>query len=212
MSRTFSKLRVFTCAAIGSLFLGLSGPSTGAAFQVNFDPTPPDLFGIAVFDLTAPCLAHDGDYNTFYELLGLGIAGCTVSLESASISTTGPGGPFADYIAELPYVLFSELLIVNHQLAGLTTLFPIRLEPDGGGNLLAAVWTSGFTQGEDCDATLSFTVSGGVTFTGCGPNGPTSPLGAHITSITQVPEPGTLALLLGGGLAGWWVRRRRSRA
>ncbi|HTQ01301.1 MAG TPA: PEP-CTERM sorting domain-containing protein [Casimicrobiaceae bacterium] len=212
MSKLLSKCRVLACAAVGGLFLTFSGASSAAAFQVNFDPSV-DLIGSAVLDLTAPCLAHDNDYNTLKELAGLALGGCVVSLEFASVSTTGPDGHFTDYVAELPFVLFSELLIVDHQLAGITTLIPIRLEPVGGDSVSSLALASGLGfNHDDCDATLSFTVSGGVTFTGCGPNGPLSPFRGTITSITQVPEPGTLSLLGGALLAGWWVRRRRTKA
>jgi hypothetical protein len=208
-----SKFRGFMCAAAAGLCLACSAPSWGAAFQVTFDPVA-ELYGTAIFDLTEPCLANDNNYNTFAELLGLALSGCVVSLESAHVSMTGIGGPYSDYVAELPFVLFSSLLVIDNQLAGLTTLIPIRLEP-AGGEFLSSALLAGFFH-DDCDATLSFTApssshpSGTVTFVGCGADGrPLTPLGGNIISITRVPEPGSLALLFGAGFAGWWVRRRR---
>jgi hypothetical protein len=208
------KLRGLICGAVAGICLTFTSYASATAFQVNFDP--PDLVGTAIFELTAPCLATDNNYNTIPELLGLVHDGCVVSLERASISTLG--GPDMEYVAELPFVFYSSLLISNHQLAGLTTGVllpfvgqipaPIRLEPAGGEFIASSLLTS-FSH-DDCDPTLSFTVTGAVTFVGCGTNGrPLPALFATVDSITQVPEPGTLGLLIGAGVAGWWTRRRR---
>ncbi len=52
--------------------LSFSAQSGAAAFQVEFDPVL-ELYGTATFNLTDPCLAHDG---TFTDFLGMTAAGC----------------------------------------------------------------------------------------------------------------------------------------
>jgi len=210
--KTMTGIRRWLSAVSACACLAFSSPSGATAFQVEFDPYT-DLFGTAIFYLTDACVAHDGDYDTPSELVNLFLSGCFMSLQSAHVSTEGASGPFTDYAAELPFVLFSELVIVNKQLAGLTTLVPIRLEPPGGDQVASVAsftLTNGFFH-DDCDAMLSFTVAGGVTFKGCSSTGQQlPPLLGTITTIFQIPEPGTLALLAGAGLAGWWTRRRRN--
>ena len=153
------------------------------------------------------------------ELAGLALSGCYITLESARVSTDGIGGPYTDYVAEFPLVLFSSLLIVNHQFAGLTTLVPIRLEPVGGDLELAGIVhacdTSFFH--DDCDATLAFKApsasnpAGSVDVQGLRRQRQSAAIRSVATSsrLRRIPEPGTLALLFGAGIAGWWVRRRR---
>ena len=68
-----------------------SASSQAAAFQVNFDPVN-DLFGEATFNLSAPCLATDNNYDTLAELFGLAVNGCVISLVDAQISISGAGG------------------------------------------------------------------------------------------------------------------------
>lgn len=211
-----TRLRGLASAAAAALCMMSASPSQAAAFQVEFDPYI-ELYGFANFFVAEPCLAADGNYDTIAELAGLVLSGCYITLESARISTDGVGGPYTDYEAEFPLVLFSSLLIVNHQFAGLTTLIPIRLEPVGGDleSLASSTLQYGFFH-DDCDATLAFKApsasnpAGSVTFKGCDANGnQLDPLRGNVVSITRIPEPGTLALLFGAGVAGWWVRRRR---
>src|SRR5262249_6160725 len=59
-----SSCRALVCAASAAWFLAFGGTASATAFQVAFDP-PLDLFGTAVLNLADPCLAHDGDYDTY---------------------------------------------------------------------------------------------------------------------------------------------------
>ncbi len=213
-----SSLRAFACAAAASLCMMFSASSQAAAFQVAFDPYE-SLYGVAVFDLSAPCLASDGTYTLWNgSLIELALDGCTVSLVSAHISTDGANGSFVDYVAEFPYVLLSVLMIQNNQLFGLTTLFPIFLDEMGFSENALALSSLNFNWPPECHATLAFSApssgnpSGGVTFRGCENGQLLGPLTGNITSITQLPEPATLALVLGAGFAGWLTRRRKRRA
>lgn len=213
MDHQKAKLRVLACAAVASLCLMFSAPSRAAAFQVNFDPVN-DLFGVAFFNLSAPCLATDNNYNTLAELLGLGLSGCVISLVDVDISVNGSGGPFVEYVSELPFVIFSSLLIVNHELAGLTTAFPIRLELAGVDENAASSALLSYTLIDDCDPTIAFTApsannpAGSVSFRSCINGILQPPLNGNVTSISRVPEPATLALLLVAAAAGWVTRRR----
>lgn len=204
------------CAAAAALCLMTSAPSQAAAFQVEFDPEP-ELYGFANFFLAEPCLANDGNFNTVSELLHLALDGCYIQLTSARVSITGSGGPYVDYVAEFPLVLVSALLIVDHELAGLTTLIPIRLEEPNNLELLAASSLQ-FNFVRECHTSLSFTApsnsnpDGTASFQYCGPNGERLALTGDVVDITRIPEPGTLGLLFGAGLAGLWVARRRRNA
>lgn len=210
----FKSLRGFACAVAASLCMMVSSPSSHAtAFQVAFDPYT-ELFGVAIFDVSAPCLANDGTFALGSGLLQLVLNGCTISLVGAHISTDGANGTFVDYVAELPFVIFYGLMVGNNELAGLATL-PIRLEevgvPDAFYLTSLANFGSYFVH-EDCDATLSFTLDGGAVFRGCDGNTQLPRLTGEITSITRVPEPATLALVFGAGFAGWLTRRRKRAA
>lgn len=210
MSHVSRNLRRLLGALATVVALSFSAQSGAAAFQVEFDPVA-ELYGTATFDLTAPCLANDGIFTDF---LGLTAAGCIVSLIDAHISITGNGGPYTDYTAILPLVFYSTLVIADHQLLGLTTWpIPIFLTPVvGSSTLLTSGWfhcipSIGFTAPTNGDPT-----TGTVIFNGCGADGrPLQPLGGNVVSITQVPEPAPLALLLGGLAAFWSVRRRWQR-
>ncbi len=201
------RIRGLFAALAAVVALSFSAPSGATAFQVTFDPVA-ELYGTATFTLTDPCLLHDG---TFTDFLGMTAAGCVVSLLDARISINGIGGPYTDYIAILPLVFYSTLVIANHQLLGLTT-WPIPIFLATAGSSLSASVTGGWFQ---CIPSIAFVAptnndptTGSVTFNGCGPNGPLEPLSGNVVSIAQVPEPGTLALLLGGLLALWPIGRR----
>lgn len=214
MLQAISRLRALALVAFASCFLTFSSPSSAAAFQVTFDPYT-ELYGTAIFNVDESCLAYDNNYNTFKELAWLAKNGCYITFLGAHISTDGIGGEFTNYVAIFPLVIFSSLLVEDHQLSGITTFIPIFLDEV----LAAGTALHGSSLTHECHATLSFTApswqnpAGGVTFRGCGEDGRLlSPLTGDVISIALIPEPGTLALLFGAGIAGWWVRRRRSAA
>lgn len=209
MSSICQKVRCLFIALAAAVTLGVSAPSGATAFQVTFDPIA-ELYGTATFSLTDPCLVQDG---TFVDFLGMTIAGCVISLVDAHVSLTGIGGPYTDYTAILPLVFWSTLVIEDHQLLGLTTSpIPIFLVPSLSTSFGASVAGGWY----HCIPSIAFTAptnsdptTGTVTFNGCGPNGqPLPPLSGNVISITQVPEPGTLALLLGSLALLWPVGRR----
>lgn len=204
LSRNLRRL-LGVLATVVALSFGANARAT--AFQVEFDPVL-ELYGTATFELTAPCLANDG---TFTDFLGLTAAGCVLSLVNAHISITGNGGPYTDYTSLLPLVFYSTLVIADHQLLGLTTWpIPIFLTSAVGGSnpLLTSshvtcIPSIGFTAPTNGDPT-----TGTVMFNGCGADGrPLQPLGGNVVSISQVPEPSPLALLLGSLAFAWPMRR-----
>ncbi len=86
-------------------------------------------------------------------------------------------------------------IILNGNNLGFTTSFTSFF---GFNNLFSA--TSGFVSGVN---TLQF-----VVFNGGGPTGLRVEITGNAAPVNQVPEPGTL-LLVGSGLVGAWLRRRR---
>ena len=208
LNKKTKSIRAFAGAIAMGACMTFSTSSQAAAFQVDFDP---DLFlGVATFELTAPCLANDGLF-TGLSLFKLGKSGCLVSLLGAHITIDG-GVTYTDYVPLFPpFVVLSGLSIENHLLAGLGTFsfLPIvlnELEPPP--ELLALSFAS-LQFEHECHALLGFTLAGDVSFQGCGEGGLQPALYGEITSITQVPEPATLALIFGAGLAGWLTRRRK---
>ncbi len=207
-------LRAVACAIAASACMLFSAPSQSAAFQVEFDP-PFELYGIATFDLSAPCLANNGTFSGAAALIPLTTTGCTIELLNAHISIFGNGGPYVDYVSAipipLPIVYLSDLIVANHDLAGLGTypllpFFLMEANPPAPLLPLASFST------HPCYAQLGFTATGGVSFTGCIDGQLQPALAGDIISITRVPEPATLALVLGAGLAGWLNRRRKRAA
>jgi hypothetical protein len=175
---------------------------------VTFDPFT-ELYGTAIFNVQDSCLATDNNYNTFWELLALAANGCYITFGGASISTDGFGGPYTDYNTPIPFdlVIFTQLIVSDHALAGITTFIP--LEPVAAAASVAAFSLLGTTS--HCHEAILFTAAGDVTFWGCN-NGQSVALTGDVIGIARIPEPGTLALLFGAGAAGWWVRRRRQAA
>lgn len=207
MNRLISKLRTLAVAAAAGYFLAFSSASSAAAFQVTFDPFT-ELYGTAIFNVQDACLANNDNYNTFWELLALAANGCYITFGGASISTDGKYGSYTDYNTIIPFdlVIFTQLIIENHQLAGITTL--ILLEPVTAAANAAAFTLQNASFTSHCQEALLFTAAGHVTFFGCD-NGQPVRLTGNVISIVRIPEPGTLALLFAAGIAGWWVRRRR---
>lgn len=210
MNSFISRLRTLTIAAAAGWFLAFSSTSSAAAFQVTFDPFT-ELYGTAIFNVQDACLATNNNYDTFWELLQLAASGCYITFGGASISTDGIGGPYTAYNTPIPFdlVVFFQLIIANNELAGITTLIP--LEPVAAAASVAAFGLQSASFVSHCHEAILFTAAGDVTFFGCN-NGQPVQLTGDVISIARVPEPGTLALLLGAGVAGWWIRRRRLNA
>lgn len=210
MTTLLSKLRSLALVAAAGYIMAFSNVSGAAAFQVNFDP-PDALWGSAIFNVQDSCLATDGNYDSFWELLALALDGCYITFGGASISVNGEFGDFTQYNTPIPFdlVIFTQLIVDNHQLAGITTL--ILLDPVGEAASAAAFGLQTASTGSHCHEALLFTAAGDVTFFGCY-NGVAYTLPGDVHSIVRIPEPGTLALLFGAGIAGWWLRRRRDTA
>ena len=201
-------LRVFICAATLAASAGFGPPAQAIAYDVDFDP--PFIVGFfggtAMLDVDPSCLDLGAGPHS---ALNLFFAGCTIDLTSVDITMLGGNPVNLVYTAEQnPIPVLIGVLGNSDNLIGLSTL-PIRLE--GPNDIEGGRY-------DECDATLAFTlgrqfVSGPAVFTTCGDNG-IQGYSSVATSVTfaQVPEPGTLALLLGGVGAVWTARRRRCKA
>jgi hypothetical protein len=181
-------------AGVAAAALALAGAAQGAVvYDVNFDPLL--FFGNGTLDVGDPCLAlSDGFHN-------VGDAdGCFIDVVSMYAHDTGAGNWNADGGS------FSSFELENHVLVGLegdVSMFFQGFDDSSfrfaGGNTI---------QGAGCDspADLSFSTDGNtVSFNGCA-----SDTGNY--TLTQVPEPASMALTLGALGAAWFARRRRKQS
>ena len=209
--------RSLTAVAIAAV-IGASGASEAAIYAGRFDPI--DFSGTFKITVNDACLIqNDGWYANS--------GGCTATLTSALadvIST--PTDP--DYTGTLTFAppdisssasLFG-VYIVNHQLDSFDTGL---LDLIGAAPATTDNWwlqfASGQMPGPTCDnycysSILAFDsvdpLGKGVYLYANDPNTPAAT--AEYTSVTRIPEPGTLELLGGALLAGWLTLKRPLRA
>jgi PEP-CTERM motif len=193
-------LQVLMCAALAAA-LGMFGTAARATFYAgDFDPPPePGHFvGSFLLDIQDGC-------NT---------DGCTINLVSLSITSgTSINGFFMftghqDDIA-LSGASFNPSLNFTSDLIALTGVSSPGFSRGVGVNAVGG-----------CEAALKFTSTNGndpdhpgfVADVGALCGDQFIPMGTATYTAVAVPEPATLALILGGLGAGWLQRRRKSAA
>jgi PEP-CTERM motif len=225
----FSNLRrSLACAAV-AVGLGLSWGNAGAVvYSSVFDP--PNFSGTATFDVSQACL----DIGTGFATPGIG--GCTVTWLTATVAFTDAPGLTFDYTALLPDSgVVSSIWIDDGDLAGVISgaLGPVVISGSSNALFNGPWWIQySFSPPDDLITALDGPPSSGqfglgvvYLYTGtCTPtdlNGPlcvrnqTPSETANVESFTrvaQVPEPGTLVLILGAAAGLWFARRREGRS
>ncbi len=181
-------LRVFACAALAAAFMMFGTGAQATQYGVVFDP----FTGTALLDVTC------GDGCTIDLLPGTFID----SPDAFGCCWTSPGEPDIG--------IGGEVFNPDGSLAAFDSApIPLSLiNPGLPSHLFANV--------VECDPSLVFTsmlgeneISGHIAQLVC-TNDPTMVLDDAIYRLTRVPEPGTLALILGGVGAFWLTRRRRA--
>jgi len=202
-----------TCAA-GVLALVFAGnASAGVVFRGAIDP----IFGVfipgasftgeAFFDVDQDCLAIDGTYDNSNSCGVLTILSATITLVNGSNSQTldfgpnlSPGDPVIDYIIENGTLAAVDTIDIGPQF--------VAASPSIG--YVGPMWLNlGHTgvAGDGLAATGQLFT--GSCIEGCFPShDPATSSNIATVTITQVPEPATVALLLAAMTAGWIVRRK----
>jgi hypothetical protein len=192
-------LRVSLSAFAAAVVLVLAGPAGAAVWNSDYDP--PAFIGTAAFDVPAACLAGvaDGEY------LPTDFPGCSPIRVIGNVSTT----PAVDFSSVLPSSAIASYDVIGGQFVGVDTAII--------GSAALGFWfqfLSNFQHIGDSPPTVTNTVN---LYNNCSSDGPTlfcsPPVNvATIVTFTRVPEPGSLALILGALGAGWLVRKRKPAA
>ena len=182
---TRKSLQVLFCMAAAAVFGAYGTAAQAIAYDVGFDP-PPDFFaGTIGIDISPTCFASFPSASTV----------CHFDVTS---------------------VMFTDNLDRTWDISGPQTGIGQFISVDGNDHLtgiavdISNLQLVGFDN--TCNGnTLSFALTGVVTFN-CGgqPDADGTGTVRTITLITLVPEPATLALL-GLGLGGYALTRRRKR-
>jgi len=181
--------RVLICALMTvAAILPIVPPAQAAFYSPKFDP---EFDGIVTFQIGDACLLQaDGTYSS--------TGACTLNLITANVfSTADPG---THYTSGFQGNVGIEVVIAGNALVEISTDPPLSCGELCGGDLIF------FTGGCDGDCfppsaeltgdTINGTLSDGYTLVRVPPPG--------------VPEPGTLALLLGAIVAFALSRRRKA--
>jgi hypothetical protein len=223
-------LRNSLSALAAAATLALSGAAGAAFYGSDFDP--PYFLGGAVFEVSDACLATNGE-------IAANSGSCTpvnmqasplpfVDLNDGTHTATLNFAGFADDFDDMV-----KLAVIDGKFAG------IKTDPIGGflstGSFasffpgyffLRFDYVPTFSGGDDLDigslalassdSTL-VSVKNFVELINCPINDPSSRLcevrdTSRTSTFALIPEPGSLALILGGLGAGWWTRRRKTAA
>jgi len=217
-----------TCAAGAVALFVSANASAGVVFRGAIDP----LFGLGIsglsysgdafFDVSPDCLnaIEDGTHDPNGDTCGgMTLVSETITLTNGSATQTLNFWPDATFTPTQPITSFE---IFGGTLAGVDTV-PVgpQFVTVAGLGYTGPLWLELFTTFSGGDSNVpnpqAVLITGqcfGGEFPSCSmdPDTPTTGRSNPATvTITQVvPEPGTVALVIGAMTAGWIVRRRRS--
>ncbi len=208
--------------------MALSGAASASFYDSSFDP--PYFLGGAVFEIDDSCLASNGEQSA-------NSGGCSPVSMQASPSPFVNLDDSLGHTATLNFAGFTTdfddmetVAVIGNKFAGIRT--------DTIGGFLAAGAQASFFPGyfflkfdyiatfsgddlgieslhlSSTDGTL-VSVKNFVQLINCPIDNPLAERctivdTSRTSTFERIPEPGTLALILGGLGAGWWTRRRKS--
>lgn len=207
-----------TCAASVLALVFAGNASAGVVFRGAIDP----IFGVfipgasftgeAFFDVAANCLdvSEDGTHDPNGDTCdGMTLLSATITLVNGSNSQTltfwdssSIGQPVVDFIIDNGTLGAVDTIDIGPQF--------VAANPSIG--YVGPMWLNlGHTgaAGEGLSATAQLFTGSCSEFEGCFPShDPATSSNIATVTITQVPEPATVALLLAAMTAGWIVRRK----
>jgi hypothetical protein len=202
MTMSNRKFRTVMSALAGAAVLALAGPACAGIWSSDYDPLP-EFVGTASFNVPDACLAAADNLYTVGSL-----PGCSVITVLTNVSTNPV---VIDFAPALPSTDVDSYVVIGGKLVGVNTgiIGGVDVGDINYWFQFVATFTSG---GIEFPPTVHNLVN---LFSNCeGVPGDVS-CGDPIASATQgvtftrVPEPGSLALILGALGAGWLARRRK---
>ena len=190
-----------------NLTLGLGIAQAGSIFRGTFDPV--DFGGFIELDVPATCIQPDG-------FIAAGTSNCgDVAVTSLFVQNPPPPDAATDSLTFAPPNISNEidgLWWVNGVLTGIDS-FSIGPAGPSGGSFFTNVngyqisFASGHFNNIATGNPQAFLFACNF---GCdGGQQVGDPAVVHPFVAVSVPEPGSIALLLGGLAAGWFTRQRR---
>lgn len=199
--RTLRMLLGATAAAAVAIF---AAPASAVIYSSGFDPL--SFSGTGFFQFDDHCLTDNGGNGNYTQ------AECNASLLSASVDMVATAPDGTGHLDFGPSTNIFNIVISGGELVGVDSgLFgPAFTGASCSGSLCdGAPWWIQWLSDVD-DPVFLFT---GNCIEGCFPNQSPSATAFDVTfTRLEVPEPGTLGLILGGAGAAWWARRRKAAA
>jgi len=196
-----------TCAAGALALMFSANASAGAIFHGTFDPI--DFGGFMDLDVPAACIISDG-------FIAAGASNCgDVGILSLQIQNPPPPAAATDTLTFAPPTISGDitgLFWVSGVLTGVDSSDIGPAGPSGGSfftnaNGYVIDFVSGHFNNVDTGSPQAFLFACGF---GCdGRQAVGDPAVVHPFVEVTVPEPGSIALILGGIGAAWFTRRYR---
>lgn len=209
--------RFLACAALAAASAVPGGNADAVVYSSAFDP--PNFMGTATFDVSQACLSAGNGFQTN----GGPPAGCSVTWLNATVTFQDAPTLTFDYTAFLPDGgAVNTIWVQNGELAGVNSdaIGPVLISGNSNPLFNGPWWIQfSFTPIINTDRALDGEFGLGVVhlFTGscrgdlCTMNDvPVETADVLNFTRVQVPEPATLALVL-GAVGGAWIARRRGK-